>query len=70
MSIQTITKTHEVPRADSDEARAFARLLGRDLDPDDCGFLVGYAAGKARAKLPPGAKVVRVVVVAEIAEGP
>jgi hypothetical protein len=62
-----VTEGYDVPAPDSDEAKAFATLLGRSgpLSDDNAGFLVGYAAGKAQAKLPPGARVVRVVVVAE-----
>jgi hypothetical protein len=66
-----VTEAYDVPALDSEEAKAFARLLGRSgpLQESNAGFLVGYAAGKAQAKLPPGARVVRVVVVAETPEG-
>jgi hypothetical protein len=67
---RTVTKVCEVPRAGSKEARALEVLLGIDLAPGHNGFLIGWAAGRAAARLPKGSRIVRVVVVGEITTPP
>lgn len=59
--MKLITSVADVPGPGSPELEAL-KALGV---PTRGGFLVGFAAGKAAAKLPKGARVVRVVVVAE-----
>lgn len=66
---RTITEAYDVPQPDSEEALAFAKLLGAD-PRKGTGLLVGYASGKAAAKIPDHAKIVRVVVVAELPDNP
>jgi len=70
-----ITRVAQIPPADSLEAKA---LIGaaKEMMPnlteyvnDFTGFLVGAMAGKACADLPEGARVVRVVIVAQTAAG-
>lgn len=66
---ETITRAHDVPQPGSPEVNAVAALLGvppEQLTPSANGVLVGWAAGKAAAMLPPRAMIVRVVVVAEV----
>ena len=46
----TVTRVCEVPPAGSKEALAFEALLGMELTPENNGFLVGFAAGKAAAR--------------------
>jgi hypothetical protein len=65
--MNTVTKAFDVPLPDSKEAKALATLLGQDsLDGMSMGLLVGYAAGKAAAMLPDAARIIRVVVVAQL----
>lgn len=58
-----LTEAYDVPRPGTADYDKLATLLG---DIEGSGFLVGFAAGKAAAKLPRDARVVRVVVVAEL----
>ena len=61
-----VTAYAEVPAPESEDARRVAAMLGVErIDPTG-GILIGFAAGKAQAKLPVGARVVRVAVVVEV----
>jgi len=60
--------SNEVPGPGSDEFMAISILTKvneAELAKAN-GLMVGFAAGKAAAKLPTGARIVRVVVVAEL----